>query len=82
MAEPQITVRSAKAHDLAHRLARREGRSIGEVVERALEAYEARGGSHESATAFYERLSRDHSTDVDLETMIREDRTVNTGPEL
>ena len=42
MAEPQLSVRSAKARDLAHRLARREHRSIADVVERALEAYEIR----------------------------------------
>ena len=40
MAAPQLSVRSSKARDLAHRLARRENRSIAEVVERALEAYE------------------------------------------
>jgi hypothetical protein len=82
VAEPQISVRSAKAHDLAHRLARREGRSIGEVVERALEAYEAREGSREPAAAFYERMSRDHGTDVDLEAVIHEGRTVNSGLKL
>jgi hypothetical protein len=38
MAEPQLSVRSAKARDLARRLARREGRSLADVVERALEA--------------------------------------------
>lgn len=42
MAAPQLSVRSSKARDLAHRLARRENRSIAEVVERALEAYETR----------------------------------------
>jgi hypothetical protein len=82
VAEPQISVRSAKAHDLAHRIARREGRSVGEIVERALEAYEAREGSREPAAAFYDRLSRDYGTDADLEAVIRESRTVNTGLEL
>jgi hypothetical protein len=38
MAEPQLSVRSAKARDLAHRLARREKRSIADIVERALES--------------------------------------------
>jgi len=42
MAEPQLSVRSAKARDVARRLARREHRSIADVVERALEAYEIR----------------------------------------
>jgi len=38
VAEPQLSVRSAKARDLA----RPEHRSIADVVERALEAYEIR----------------------------------------
>jgi len=38
VAEPQLSVRSAKARDPA----RREHRSIADVVERALEAYEIR----------------------------------------
>jgi hypothetical protein len=42
MAEPQLSVRSAKARDLAHRLARREHRSVADIVERALETYEVR----------------------------------------
>ena len=36
--EPPLSVRSARARDLAHRLARRERRSIADIVERALEA--------------------------------------------
>jgi hypothetical protein len=40
MAQSQLSVRSAKARDLAHRRARREQRSIADIVERALEAYE------------------------------------------
>jgi hypothetical protein len=47
MAEPQLSVRSAKARDLARRLARRENRSIADVVERALEAYEIREAGRE-----------------------------------
>ena len=47
MAEPQLSVRSAKARDLAHRLARRERRSIADVVVRALEAYEIREAGRE-----------------------------------
>jgi hypothetical protein len=51
MAEPQLSVRSAKARDLARRLARREHRSIADVVERALEAYEIREAGREPASA-------------------------------
>lgn len=56
MAEPQLSVRSAKARDLARRLARREHRSISDIVERALEAYEIREAGREPASDFYARL--------------------------
>jgi hypothetical protein len=82
MAEPQLSVRSAKARDLAHRLARREKRSIADVVERALEAYEIREAGREPATRFYARLSANCSADIDLEAVIREGRKVHTGPDL
>lgn len=81
MAEPQLSVRSAKARDIAHRLARRENRSIADVVERALEIYEARAMGREPATAFYARLRAGADTDLDLEAVIREQRRAHTGPE-
>lgn len=64
MAEPQLSVRSAKARDLAHRLTRREKRSIADIVERALEAYEVREAGREPAAAFYARLSASYGTDI------------------
>jgi hypothetical protein len=82
MAEPQLSVRSAKARDLAHRLARRENRSIADVVERALEAYDIREAGREPASAFYARLSNDYGTDVDLEAVIGESRQINPGREV
>ena len=82
MAQPQLSVRSAKARDLARRLARREHRSIADIVERALEAYEIREAGREPAPAFYARLTKDYGSDLDLEVLIRENRKVNTGPEL
>ena len=82
MAEPQLSVRSAKARDLAHRLARREHRSIADVVERALESYEIREAGREPAANFYARLSNDFASDLDLEAVIREARQVNPGPDL
>ena len=82
MAEPQLSVRSAKARDLAHRLARREHRSIADVVERALEAYEVREAGREPAAAFYARLAGDFGTDLDLESVIRAARRVHPGPDL
>ena len=82
MAEPQLSVRSAKARDLAHRLARREHRSIADVVERALESYEIRETGREPAAAFYARLSNEHGSDIDLETVIRQSRRIDPGPDL
>jgi hypothetical protein len=75
-------VRSAKARELAHRLARREHRSIADVVERALESYEVREAGREPAATFYARLSNEHGSDTDLETIIRESRRVDPGPDL
>jgi hypothetical protein len=82
VAEPQLSVRSAKARNLAHRLARREHRSIADIVERALEAYEIREAGREPASAFYARLVSDYSGDLDVESLIRENRKINPGPEL
>jgi hypothetical protein len=82
MAEPQLSVRSARARDLAHRLARRENRSIADIVERALAAYETREAGREPAADFYARLSRDYGADIDLEAVIREDRQIDPGPDL
>jgi len=82
MAEPQLSVRSAKARDLAHRLARRERRSIADIVERALEAYEIREAGCEPAAAFYTRLADDYGSNLDLDAVIRENREIDPGPEL
>ncbi|NEJ18577.1 plasmid stabilization protein [Rhizobium leguminosarum] len=82
MAEPQLSVRSAKAHDLAHRLARRENRSIADIVERALESYEIREAGREGATTFYARLSQQSGADIDLESVLKEDRQAHKGIEL
>jgi hypothetical protein len=82
MAQPQLSVRSAKARDLARRLARRERRSIADIVERALEAYEIREAGREPAPAFYARLANDYGIDLDLEVVIRKSRKINPGPEL
>ncbi|MGH7078876.1 MAG: type II toxin-antitoxin system VapB family antitoxin [Acetobacteraceae bacterium] len=82
MAEPQLSVRSVKARDLAHRLARREHRSIADIVERALEAYEIREAGREPAARFYARLAFEYGSDTDLEVLIRENRKIDPGPEL
>jgi len=82
MAEPQLSVRSSKARDLAHRLARRENRTIADIVERALEAYEVRQTGREPAEAFYRRVSRDYGTDIDLDELIKEHRSPHEGIDL
>jgi hypothetical protein len=82
MPEPQLSVRSARARDLAHRLARRETRSIADIVERALEAYEIREAGREPASTFYTRLTANYATDIDLEAVIKAGRQVHEGPDL
>jgi hypothetical protein len=82
MAEPQLSVRSAKARDLAHRLARRERRSVAEVVEIALEAYEVREAGREPAAVFYARLAAESGSEIDLDAVIQENRRSHLGPEL
>ncbi len=82
MAEPQLSVRSARARELAHQLARRERRTVAEVVERALEEYAARQTGREPASSFYAGLNRRFATDLDLENIIRDHRTPHTGIDL
>lgn len=82
MVQPQLSVRSALARDLAHRLARRERRSIADVVERALLAYEQRETGRESPEAFYKRLSETCGVEVDLNELIEDHRRPHSGPDL
>jgi hypothetical protein len=82
MPEPQLSIRSAKARELAHRLARRERRTVASVVERALEAYESRESGREPAAAFYRRVADDYGQDIDLEDLIRAGRRADPGPDL
>lgn len=82
MPEPQLSVRSARARDLAHRLSRRENRSIADIVERALELYETREAGREPASRFYRRLAAESGTDIDLDAVIRENRRPREGIDL
>jgi len=82
MAEPQLSVRSARAKDLAHRLAARERRSIADVVERALESYEMRELGREPPERFYARLSAVDGDDIDLAEVIRQARRAHPGLDL
>ncbi len=83
MAKLQLSVRSAKAWSLAHRLARRENCSIADIVERALEAYEIRETSREPAASFYARMAASSDAeDIDLEAIIKEGRKKHLGIDL
>lgn len=82
MAEPQLSIRSGKAQRIARRLARREGRSLAEVVELALEAYELREAGREAASIFYARLVMECGSDIDLDAVIQESRQIHFGPQL
>ncbi|OLP55941.1 plasmid stabilization protein [Rhizobium rhizosphaerae] len=82
MAEPQFSIPSRKAQDLANRLARRENLSVMEVVERALEAYESRRDTHEPAAAFYQRIAERCGTDLDLDAVIQDGRAPHAGVDL
>lgn len=50
MTEPQLSVRSARARDLAHKLARQTRRTIAQIVEEALQDYQAKLLAGEAAT--------------------------------
>jgi hypothetical protein len=80
--KPQLSVRSAKARELAHRLAQRERRTVSAVVERALEQYEARHSQCVPAAEFYRTLNQSCSADVDLDAVLDEHRKAHAGPEL
>lgn len=72
MVTPQRSVRSSKALDLAHKLVRRENRTIADIVERALEAYEAREGGRELAAKFFSHLPSQSGTNIDFDSIIDE----------
>ena len=82
MPAPELSVHSARAHDLAHELARRERTTVTEIVERALEAYERRDPAREPPEAFYRRLSETWGEDIDLDALIQDHRRPHPGPDL
>ena len=86
MTAPQLSVRSARARDLAHELSAKEKRPIHAIVEDALVAYSKRHPK-ENAEAFLRRLGaighRDKADDLaDLETLIEENRKPHHGIDL
>ncbi len=87
MAEPQLSVRSGRARDLAHMLARRERRTVAQVVEKALEAYaDSNPRDKQSWREFIDDLQamprETNEKDIDLEAVIREGRKPNPGIDL
>ena len=82
MTEPQLSVRSARARELAHKLAKRERRTVAQVVERALEEYAAQQTGRLPASQFYRELNRRYASDIDLESVIRENRKPHDGIDL
>ena len=81
MASPQLSVRSARARDLAHELSQREKRPIHAIVEDALEQYAARY-PQESAAVFLKRLKTFAVGDINLDEFIAENRRAHDGIDL
>ncbi len=86
MTAPQLSVRSAKARDLAHQLSAKEKRPIHAIVEDALVEY-AKRYPRESGEAFLRRLGAigGMATDDDLadvEAFIEENRKPHRGIDL
>jgi hypothetical protein len=82
----QLSIRSERAKAAAHRLAKRHRRTVTQVVEMALDAFEkADAREEESGRAFVERLLQrdpDDTIDIDLEELIREGREPHQGIDL
>lgn len=80
MVQPQLSIRSARAKMLAHKLAKEERRSVAQVVEQALEQYMRTKSQpkKESGAEFWERIAREGRTegepDIDLDALIAEHR--------
>jgi hypothetical protein len=81
MNSPQLSVRSARARDLAHELSRREGRPIHAIVEEALTEYATRHPKT-SAADFIRRLQSLAVEEVDLTLLVAENRGPHPGIDL
>jgi hypothetical protein len=80
MAEQQLSIRSTRARNLAHMLAKKEQRTVSQIVERALDAYVKPDALKQvvKPEEFWFALIRDNhvegDADIDLEQIIRESR--------
>ncbi|MFW6341228.1 MAG: type II toxin-antitoxin system VapB family antitoxin [Wenzhouxiangella sp.] len=82
MTELQLSVRSAKARELAYRLASRERRTIAAIVERALEEYEHRHSEQCPPDEFYRDLQANCASEINLDAVLAEHRTPHYGIKL
>jgi hypothetical protein len=82
MPAPQLSVRSARARDLAHQLSAQEKRPIHAIVEDALNEYARKRPQPESAEAFLRRLKANAVADFDLDEMIADNRRPHHGVDL
>ena len=86
MAAPQLSVRSARARDLAHELSRAENRPIHAVVEDALVAYAARSGRAVSFKEFWSgakaHIVEPGPNEPDLDDLINLNRVPHKGMNL
>ena len=82
MAERQLSVRSAKASEIAHRLARTHNRTVAKTVERALELLDSQEGNREPAEEFYKRISKDYGVDINILEFPRELHEPHRGIDL
>ncbi len=71
--KPQLSVRSARARDLAHRLSALERRPIHAIVEDALDEY-ANRHPLQSAAGFLKKLKMMAVDDIDLEALLADNR--------
>jgi hypothetical protein len=81
MTSPQLSVRSARARDLAHQLSALEQRPIHAIVEDALTQYAARH-PQQSAAAFLKRMKSLAVPEIDLNELIKDNRLPHQGIDL
>ena len=66
MAEPQLSIRSARARTLAYRLAKKQKRTLSQVVELALEAFaktESPAPKKMSDGEFWKKMNHEYALD-------------------
>ncbi len=85
MAEQQLSIRSTRARNLAHKLAKAEQRTVSQIVERALDAYGKTSLLQPTTDprVFWNTLIQNNhvegDADIDLEKIIR-GKKVRHGP--